>query len=254
MNYSSFCDAMFASLSNQLEPGFTLSRDTIRKNNGVILDALIIHMPDTVSSPVVYLKSLYNHYESGSSLQDICHMILAGIQKDSLITPETVAKLQDLQYVRDKIAFRLVSRKDNEAFLKTVPWVPFLDLAIVFYLHLGSNAGNQISSVNTNRQTKSWELSPNDLFSLAKLNTPRLCPPTFTRLDHMVLGWDTEPEDMVLFDNALPCIYILTNENGINGASCILYDGIIKDLADQIGTDLIILPSSIHEGATRFAA
>ena len=212
-----------------------------------MLDALIIHMPDAAGAPVIYLNSLYHHYESGSSLQDICHMVLAGIQRDSLISHETVAELQDLQYVRNRIAFRLISHEANEALLKTIPWVPFLDLAVIFYLHLGSNAGNQISSVITNRQAHSWNLSPNDLFSMAKINTPRLCPATFTRMDHLILGRDTDPEDVVLYENDLPCIYVLTNENGINGASCLLYDGIIKDLADRIGTDLIILPSSIHE-------
>ena len=32
-----------------------------------------------------------------------------------------------------------------------------------------------------------------------------------------------------------------------NGAACVLYPDKLKDLADEFGSDLLILPSSIHE-------
>ena len=44
-----------------------------------------------------------------------------------------------------------------------------------------------------------------------------------------------------------PALHVLTNRRGIYGASCMLYRDIIKDFADQEETDVIILPSSIHE-------
>lgn len=44
-----------------------------------------------------------------------------------------------------------------------------------------------------------------------------------------------------------PALHVLTNRCGIYGASCMLYRDIIKDFADQEETDVIILPSSIHE-------
>ena len=52
---------------------------------------------------------------------------------------------------------------------------------------------------------------------------------------------------MVPCETGLPTLYVLSNQTGINGAICMLYDNVIKDFADTIGSDLIILPSSIHE-------
>ncbi len=51
------------------------------------------------------------------------------------------------------------------------------------------------------------------------------------------------------FDTAplSPPMYVLSNSSGLNGAGCLLYEGILKDFASCIGSDLIILPSSIHE-------
>jgi len=38
------------------------------------------------------------------------------------------------------------------------------------------------------------------------------------------------------------------------GASVIQYPGFMEQAAEQVGGDFFVLPSSIHEGATRFAA
>ena len=42
-------------------------------------------------------------------------------------------------------------------------------------------------------------------------------------------------------------MYILSNTCGINGATVVLYEDILKDFAGKIQEDVIILPSSIHE-------
>lgn len=42
-------------------------------------------------------------------------------------------------------------------------------------------------------------------------------------------------------------MFILTNALRNQGAAAILYDGILKRLSDKFGSDLYILPSSIHE-------
>ena len=44
--------------------------------------------------------------------------------------------------------------------------------------------------------------------------------------------------------------YVFTNENGVNGASVILYDHVLEDAAEKMDSDLILLPSSIHEWLT----
>ena len=42
-------------------------------------------------------------------------------------------------------------------------------------------------------------------------------------------------------------MYVLTNQNKLNGASCILYEHLLELFADRLGADLYILPSSVHE-------
>ena len=40
---------------------------------------------------------------------------------------------------------------------------------------------------------------------------------------------------------------MLGNRNGIKGAAVILYEGLLKEMAKSLESDLLILPSSIHE-------
>ena len=40
---------------------------------------------------------------------------------------------------------------------------------------------------------------------------------------------------------------ILSNSSGVYGAGCLVYSNVIKNFADTVEQDVIILPSSIHE-------
>lgn len=42
-------------------------------------------------------------------------------------------------------------------------------------------------------------------------------------------------------------MYVLTNQRGIYGAAAMLYPELLKDFAERQKTDLVILPSSVHE-------
>ena len=42
-------------------------------------------------------------------------------------------------------------------------------------------------------------------------------------------------------------LYVLTNRDKLYGASAMLYSDKAKELADRLGADLLILPSSVHE-------
>ena len=53
--------------------------------------------------------------------------------------------------------------------------------------------------------------------------------------------------EKLLAEQEIISLYVLTNKIGINGAAVILYDNVLKMIAEELESDLIILPSSIHE-------
>ena len=53
-------------------------------------------------------------------------------------------------------------------------------------------------------------------------------------------------KDISEFEDSVP-MYVMTNEQQINGATVLIYDNVIQEFACQKNTSLYILPSSIHE-------
>ena len=246
MNFKEFIKFVAERIGKVLGDDYRIESTSVRKNNGVNLSALIIRCKDDQVTPVVYMEPLYDSYKNGSSIDRIVHKIVARLEDEKAFSLELIGQTKSFEAAREHIAYRLVSRKENEELLKDVPWTAWNDLAIIYYLHLGTKDGNQITSIIHNWQQKAWNLSTNELHELAKENTPKLCPSTIGRLSHMVFELD-EDDELVLDDTEIPTLYVLTNQAGINGATCMLYDNVLKEFADKMDSDLIILPSSIHE-------
>ena len=91
-----------------------------------------------------------------------------------------------------------------------------------------------------------WDISLEEIGILAEENTPRILPYHISSIESTLN--QLEMEDIVETE-ALPSValYVLTNSRGINGAACMLYPRVLKEFAESLGEDLIILPSSIHE-------
>ena len=68
---------------------------------------------------------------------------------------------------------------------------------------------------------------------------PELLLPMYELIEEMT-GVKLEQADGV-------SMYVLTNQAKLNGASVMLYSDKIRELADRLQSDLIILPSSVHE-------
>lgn len=246
MNYIQFCKDLKKSLSEKLGNDITIEFEQMYKNNNTIKEAFLIKDPKSSSSPILYLDVLYQNYKNGKSIDGMVDSIIKRL-KTEIIESEKMARIaNDIEMIKDKITYRLVSRCENEMFLTNIPWIPYLDLAIIFSIHLGFKNGNQITSIITNNQLKKWNITTEEIYKLAKENTYKIYPHSIGRLDHLVLGWNDE-EKIMPESYAIPTLFILTNKKGINGATCILYDSVIKEFSNKMNSDLLILPSSVHE-------
>ena len=247
MNYEEFCSALQEELFNRLDSGYAIHRERILKNNGVILDSLTLLKAGKHCSPVIPLEMLYEQFEDGSSLSELCDYI-ESITNSAI--PPAVSRIRSLncfEDLKDRITCRIISCEKNEEFLRTVPWLPYLDLAIIFSLSIQSEGETQISTVITHTVSDSWNVTPEELFEIAMENTPWIHPSLFRRLETVVEEYFPGATLFLPPDVPVPTLYVFTNETAHYGAATILYPNALKDLAEQFGSDLLILPSSIHE-------
>ena len=106
-----------------------------------------------------------------------------------------------------------------------------------------------------------WDISLTELKETALANPPRLFPPVISSMARIIEDlsqameqesgshpFDKQPGNQELPDpDASAPFFVLSNTSGINGAACILYPEVLKNFADSMEKDIIILPSSIHE-------
>lgn len=80
----------------------------------------------------------------------------------------------------------------------------------------------------------------------------------------MLDGWSCRPEyciNLIFVKKVttylmwISCILdVRKNSSKIQGAACMFYPHVLEMIGEILKEDFYILPSSIHEGATRFAA
>ena len=99
--------------------------------------------------------------------------------------------------------------------------IPYLDLAIVFYLILTDNEEGQMTTLVHSDHLALWDISLEEIGILAEENTPRILPYHISSIESTLN--QLEMEDIVETE-ALPSValYVLTNSRGINGAACML--------------------------------
>lgn len=268
MNYEEFCIWVESRLKEQYEEDVHVEIQSMRKNNGVIQEGLLIIREGCNITPTIYLKEFYQMYENGMEPEMVLERLQVVYEINKAETNLDFSFFKEFNKVQDRIAYKLINREDNEVLLKEIPWVPLLDLAIVFYCILPEHILSNGTILINHGHCKDWGVNGERLYSIAKENTPKLCPPQILDMKRMLQTWerieqdemeDTEDgisdaiwkpvclETLELSERREESMFILTNAMRNQGAIAILYDGILKQLSEKFGSDLYILPSSIHE-------
>lgn len=214
----------------------------VKKNNGVSATGLFIRENGQDVSPILYLYDYYIHYQNGELLENIIRNIRADYDKKVQMAAVKIPNLQEFENIRGRVIYRLVNYEKNKEILEDCPHIRLYDLAVTFRWVARIDDVGVSTSLITNKQVKEWGVSVNDLVLAARQNTPRLFPAQIIDMEEMLAGMVS----FILYPSAIP-MYILTNEQELNGASALLYGDILKDFANKKGADMYILPSSIHE-------
>ncbi len=257
MDYAIFKEVMREQILEHLPEEFKGSTVEVRdvEKVNVMLDGMVVLKPSVDSSPTVYLNHLYEDYVSGKSIQD-CLSQCANVIVDAYKELEDMKPRIETSQMKENVVMVLVNQEQNKDMLQNIPHRDFQDLAVIYRWVLDINEKGIASSIVTNKLMESEGMTEPDLFQLAVENTKRLLPPKILPMSEVIKEMlPFEMLEMGMADALLAEIeseptktmYVLTNESNINGAACMLYENNLHELAEKVGTDLYILPSSIHE-------
>lgn len=252
MTKQDFMEQLIEELYRYFSPEqYQLEGSVLLKNNDTKRYAILLKKIEGTVSPTIYLDNFYSEFEHGrTTISETASHIYEQMHdfEDKIEAyQEFSVELSDCS---NKITYRLVSKERNKQFLESVPHLLFLNMAVVFYIiHHVSKEGMESICV-TNELAGKWGLSAKSLYIIAEKNTPILLPPVIDTMEHTLellmgeINCAIEPAG----DSNKPIpMHIMTNKYQINGASVLLYNGLLDGLAEKLGTDLYVIPSSIHE-------
>lgn len=256
MDYQEFLNAVVECVRKIAGKEADVFIHRVTKNNGIMLDGIVIMKNGNNFSPTIYLNSYYSMYLSGCEINDIAYKVY-DIYKScigNVKIPEDF--FMSFDRLRENIAFRVINYDRNRELLRSIPHRKFKNLAIVYFAVIDDIENERGIVTIYNNHIAHWNVSEDILYSYAMKNTPRLyqaeIKPMNQVVSDMILKESREEniDEMIAHVNRMNeefPMYVLTNSYRSYGASCMLYEGLLMGFASHIEADLYIVPSSVHE-------
>ncbi len=248
MEISTFIVKVQKAVREALGQEYAVELKEVRKNNGVVLQGLMIRKKEEHVMPTIYLNSFWEAYEGGVAFAEIIKKIVSIFREDGVGRKIDVAFFTEFDKVKDRVCFRLVNREKNVELLEKAPYIPMLDLAICFYYAFDSGGVENGMIPIYRSHLDNWGVSERDLMECAMENTPRLFPSEIIPMENVLGDLLQEiPEEMRQDIMQKVSMKILTNSRKTYGACSILYPGVLERMAEQLNGDFYLIPSSVHE-------
>ena len=257
MEFTSFKILVKEEIERRAGKDYSVRLNDVMKNNGVILSGLTVMQDDSNISPTIYLNNYYEAYENGkATLGMVINDVMDVYNKNKVNRKLDMQYFLNYESIKGRIVFKLINTQKNEVLLKDIPHMEFLDLSIVFQFLLPEESIGAASILIHNAHTKLWGVDNRELYRRALQNTPKLLQYEIKSMKD-VMGEIIQSEQeqycdmdyneyMGELDRCIP-MYVLSNKNRTDGAACMLYPKLIGDFSKAIGSNLYIIPSSIHE-------
>lgn len=255
MNYEQFKKTVKENFMNYMPDKFKDMEPLISQVEKVnsTFDAIGVKGDNTSAFPTIYINDMYKVYQNGTDLETIltsaCDVIARAYDESLGINVKDI-----LANASDNIFFMLINTEQNQSLLNSVPHRSFHDLSITYRIMVKFDKNGLQAIPITNGLAAKLKMTEEQLFKCAENNTQRLFPPTVKTMSDAMrkvfisMGMSEDFINKVLDRmSPEPNTWVISNTSCINGASSILYENELHELAEKMESDLYILPSSIHE-------
>lgn len=254
-NFHEFCECVCEHVRGMLGEEYMISMKSVRKNNNITMDGMLIRHCDSSIAPTVYLNPYYEQYAEGRTIAHIAEEVAAVYRNNK--NPWKEEPNFEFSNIRDRILFRVINRTLNEEELMHMPHVEIGDFAVGFQWIVDTD-DRRLGSVRiTDDQMEMWGVTTDELTQLAVANSAREFPPVLRNIEDVLreilqdnggscCGFNMSEFEDCCEEREFP-MYVLSNSNSHMGASAILALPFLDEFREKIGEDFWILPSSIHE-------
>ena len=235
MEKNKFIEELFYELSCQLGKEFEMKQKRVWKNNGASYEGLVIEKLTEELSPVISLDKCYEDFEAGISMQEISEQVLKEYRRTagniSLLSQQDI---WSYERIKDRLYVEMVNKEWNEQYLEHKYYVPFLDLAVVYYIDTQldyKNAPEHRGTAVTKDIFKIWSVEREVIWKQVLENMGK-------ESLFLMLVVTEEENSLMTFEDAF-------QKN--QGALALLQKSILDEAKKKLEEPFYILPVSIFE-------
>lgn len=225
----------------------------VTKSNDRMLSGLTILREGENFSPTVYLEPFAEQVAQGRSLEDAMREIAEIQTIHHAHTPVNISTFMDYESIRPMLSMKMCDPETNRDYLKDKPYMPCGNLAVFYRIQVERTEDGIAAAAITNNLLESWGICKEQLHRDAVQAENERNPVCFYSMEDLMaemMGF-TKPDNM--FDQTAPLpldftpMYVLTNPDKVDGAAVLARDGVPEKIAELVGANYFVLPSSIHE-------
>jgi hypothetical protein len=148
-------------------------------------------------------------------------------------------KLHDYAEVKNQLGFMLINFEKNKELLEKVPYIKFLNLAVIAFINESITGGISFLTLVYTHYIEKWGVKREQLIRDAMCNM-------FERIP-AIMGTAAGIRDRNPDLGNIYSLYILTNSSEYLGAGSILYPDVLQRCAKKLGKEYYLLPVGVHE-------
>ena len=163
--------------------------------------------------------------------------------------------MMNFEDIKDLLTCKVVNTENNKDYLADKPTEQIEDMSVVFAAVVKETDEGRMTLPITNEIMEAMGVDQVQLKEAAMNNLAEQ-DYSFKSMRDVLVGMmfpDGVPENDPMVEMMLPPedpdmqMYVLSNEQNVNGASEILNQKAMDEIAEKLGGDFVVLPSSVHE-------
>lgn len=220
----------------------------VEKLQGESYTGLSIQPNDSPMAATLNLDTVYNQMvDQGKSFQEVADDLITHAADIIVDMPKIdVNDITNYDQMKNTLVVQVIPTDRNAEMLADIPHKNIEDMSLVYRMQIDQNENGTSSVMITNAMLENYGVTVDqlhqDAMDAAVINNPA----TFRSMQEVLSDLMGMPADLMPPMDG-PQMYVASVENSLNGAGVIAYPDFMNQVAEQVGGDFFVLPSSVHE-------
>ena len=184
-------------------------------------------------------NQLFDQMQDGQSYEGVLAVAVSTAERGLHDMPAVdVSELMNYEAAKKYLCFDVVGSDRNADMLEKVPHTDKENISMVYRLQLDSTENGAATVLITNAMMEQFGVTKEQLHADAMENAQEIRPADFRTMAAVMAE---------MMADMAPPMYVATNQDKVQGAAVMFYPDFMDQAAKELGGDIFILPSSVHE-------